>query len=285
MPQAVDALEVVFGANPPPSAPPRQHLDAGNGMLLVMPASADTGTGVKLVTVAPANPPVGLPLIQGVYVLFAPDSLAPSAFFDGAGITRWRTAAVSALATKHLARRDASRLVVFGAGIQAEAHVHAMRSVRPINEVTIVSLTRSRAEDLAARVGATAAGPEAVGNADIVCTCTTSSTPVFDGSLLSPGTHVNAVGGFKPEARELDDAAIAAGRVVVETRSSALTEAGDVMIPLSRGVISEAAIEELTSVVRDGIDRSPDDITIFKSVGIAFEDLAIAVAAYERAAV
>ena len=173
--------------------------------------------------------------------------------------------------------------MIFGAGVQAEAHVEAMRSVRSIQDVTIVSPNRSSSEALASRVDGTAAETEAVAEADIVCTCTTSSTSVFDGSLLAPGTHVNAIGAYKPQARELDDAAIsAADRIVVETRSSALSEAGDLVIPLSQGVISEDGIEELSSAVTHGRERLPHEITVFKSVGVAFEDLAIASAAFER---
>lgn len=283
MPDAVAALESVFGAAEPPTAPPRQHLDAGAGELLVMPCSSSHGTGVKLVTVARDNPARGLPLIHGVYVLFSPDALVPVAVFDGAAITTLRTAAVSALATKYLARTDGTRLVVFGAGVQAEAHIRAIRCVRPVEEVAIVSRTRSRAEELAARVGARATGPDAVLGADIVCTCTTSATPVFDGSMLRPGSHVNAVGAYKPDKRELDDAAVSRARIVVESKSSALSEAGDLVIPLARGVISEDAVEELAAVVRSRAPRRVDDITIFKSVGVAFEDLAIATAVYQRA--
>lgn len=264
MDAAIDALEETFAGDP--SAPPRQHLEVPGGELLLMPASAAEGVGVKLVTVAPGNVDRGLPLIHGIYVLFAPETLEPVALFDGGGLTRLRTAAVSGVATRHLAREDATRLVVFGAGAQGHAHVEAMRAVRPIADVVFVD--RSSGD------------PAAVQRADIVCTCTTSPTPVFRGSLLAPGTHVNAIGAYKPTTRELDDEAISAGRLVVEQRQAALKGAGDLAIPLAAGVISEDRVEELKDVVNGAGRSSEDEITVFKSIGVAFEDLAIAAAAF-----
>lgn len=269
MSAAIDALEAMFGADESPTAPPRQHLDVTGGELLMMPASSTTGTGVKLVTVGHDNPNRGLPLIHGVYVLFSPETLQPIALFDGAELTRIRTAAVSGVATRYLARAEASRLVVFGAGVQGHAHVDAMRAVRPIEDVIFVE----HGDD-----------PAAVADADIVCTCTTSPTPVFDGALLRPGTHVNAIGAYKPTTRELDDAAISSGRIVVETKATSLIEAGDLVIPLEHGVISADGIEELRDVVRTQPRASDEEITIFKSVGVAFEDLAVAAAAFARMA-
>jgi ornithine cyclodeaminase len=282
MADAIDVLESTFAMDPPPAAPPRIHLDMGRADLLLMPAWGDRGTGVKLITVDPANPARGLPLIHGIYVLFDPATHAPRALFDGAGLTRLRTAAVSGVATRHLARSDARCLVVFGAGVQAAAHIDALRAVRPLTRVVIVS--PSDASSLAARSDAEVGTPDAVRDADIVCTCTTSSTPVFDGRLLRPGTHVNAIGAYTPGARELDDAAIASGRLVVETKAAALSEAGDLIMPIGEGLVDPSAVEELGDVVRGNPRRTDAEITIFKSVGVAFEDLAVAAAAYERSA-
>lgn len=264
MPAAIDALEQIFAGDP--TAPPRQHLDVPGGELLLMPASAAEGVGVKLVTVAPMNVDRGLPLIHGIYVLFSPETLVPVALFDGAGLTRLRTAAVSGVATRHLAREEATRVVVFGAGVQGHAHVEAMRAVRAVTDVVFVDRNSG--------------DPASVERADIVCTCTTSPTPVFQGSLLAPGTHVNAIGGYKPTTRELDDDAISAGRLVVEQRRATLKEAGDLAIPLAAGVISEDHVEELRDVVKGAGRRTEDEITVFKSVGVAFEDLAVAAAAF-----
>jgi ornithine cyclodeaminase/alanine dehydrogenase-like protein (mu-crystallin family) len=164
-----------------------------------------------------------------------------------------------------------------------------MLAVRPVETVTFVSRTASRAEALAGsarEMGVTAAvaGPHAVGAADIVCTCTTSPTPVFEGSRLSPGSHVNAVGAYTPQTRELDDDAIMRARVVVETREVALAEAGDVLIPLGAGAIGpDHVVADLSEVVRGvTVRRSPEDVTVFKSVGVAFEDLVVARAALDR---
>ena len=240
MAAAIDALEEAFRAPALPASPLRTRVEAGGADLLMMPATGDLGVGVKLVTVNRSNPGRGLPLIHAVYVLFGPGSTEPLAVFDGAALTSLRTAAVSGLATRYLANPEAERLVIFGAGVQGHSHLQAMRAVRPVWLVTVVSRTperaaqlvdRARALDMEASVG----GPEAVAKADLVCTCTTSAEPLFDGALLKAGAHVNAVGSYQPETRELDDAAVTRARIVVETRDAALAEAGDLLIPLKAG--------------------------------------------------
>ena len=192
---AVDTLEQAFAADDA-MAPPRTHLDVGCGDLLLMPAASPAGVGVKLVTVTPGNPARGVDLIHGVYVLFDPDIRAPLALIDGAAMTGLRTAAVSGLATRHLARADATRLVAFGAGTQGRAHVTAMRAVREITHVTVVSRTPAGAHALvdelsAEGIAASVGGPASVAVADIVCTCTTSRSPVF-AVLLLHGVHDHA---------------------------------------------------------------------------------------------
>ncbi len=206
MPAAIDALETAFGAPELPEMPPRSHLSVAGGDLLMMPAAGDYGAGVKLVTVNSSNPGRGLPLIHGAYALFEPGTLELVGVIEGSGLTGLRTAAVSGLATRYMAREDASRLVLFGAGVQAHTHLDAMCAVRAVEEVSVVSRTRGRAEALAAR--ARSAGlrtqvgePDAVATADLVCTCTSSPDPVFDGSHLPDGAHVNAIGAFTPETR------------------------------------------------------------------------------------
>jgi ornithine cyclodeaminase len=275
-PVAIAALEAAFRDEDPGATPPRSHLSVPGGELLLMPAHAAAGLGVKLVTLAPGNPARGLPFIHGAYVLFSPGALVPEALLDGTELTAIRTAAVSALATDRLARPDARALVVFGAGTQARAHVAAMRAIRPIETVTIVGRDPARARALADELGAAVAGPDAVAGADIVCTCTTSAQPLFDGAWLAPGTHVNAIGAYRPDLRELDDAAMRRATVVVETRASALAEAGDVI----QAGLEPGALIELADVVRGTAGRPvPAAITVFKSVGLALEDLAIARAA------
>jgi ornithine cyclodeaminase len=223
---AIDALGSAFGA-PLPSAPLRSHVETPLGSLLLMPSSSAEALGVKLVTLTPANPGRGLPYIHAVYALFDGATQAPGAILDGAALTALRTGAVSGLATRHLALPDASRLVVFGAGVQARSHVEAMCAVRPVERVTVVSRSAAAAgalvDELAAGgLNAALGGPDAVADADLVCTCTTSSIPVFEGRLLAPGAHVNAVGASTPETRELDAEAVRRSRVVVETREVAI---------------------------------------------------------------
>ena len=289
MTEAIDVLEGSFASKAPPDAPLRSRVATARGELLLMTATGDEGAGVKLVTVNPANPARGLPLIHAVYVLFARETLQPVAMIDGSALTALRTAAVSALATRYLARPDASRLVIFGAGVQAAGHLEAMCAVRPIAEAKVVSRTRERAERLTERavaLGLTAAvgEPGAAAWGDVICTCTTSREPLFDGSLLREGAHVNAVGAYTPDARELDDAAVQRARIVVESRAAALAEAGDLLIPIGSGALRpEEIAADLSEVVRGAqIRRSAKDITVFKSVGVAFEDLAVARAAFDK---
>ncbi len=290
MEAAIDALEAGFGADRLPEAPLRSHVGTRAGTLLVMPAHGDPGVGVKLVTLTEANPERGLPLIHASYVLFDSATQAPHAMLDGAALTALRTAAVSGLATRHMARPDARRLVVYGAGVQARSHVAAMRAVRPIEEVVVVSRGRQRAERLAAEVSSTGltasiAEPGAEREADVVCTCTTSPTPVIRGELLPPGVHVNAVGAYTPTMRELDAEAVRRCRVAVETRDAAMAEAGDLLLAIGEGAIGPGhVLADLTEVVRGApVRTSTEDRTLFESVGVAFEDLIVARAAADRA--
>jgi ornithine cyclodeaminase len=284
MTAAIDALEAAFrDEDPGDSAPVRSSVTTGAGSLLLMPASGARGVGVKLVTLTEANPVRDLPLVQASYVLFDPDTQSPEAVVDGTALTTLRTAAVSGLATRWLARPDAHRLVVLGAGAQARSHVEAMRAVRAVDDVAIVSRTRETTARLAAEVGARVAGPDAIRDADIVCACTTSPSPVVEGRDLAPGAHVNAVGAYLPDTRELDTAAVARAAVVVEHRSVAFAEAGDVLVPIAEGAITAAHVRaDLHELVTGAPVRRDDlDVTAFVSVGMAFEDLVVARAALE----
>lgn len=288
IPMAADVLASVFSnrESTPPSA--RQHLPFADGELLVMSAVHNAGVGasfggVKMVTVRNDNLAIGLPSVQAAYVFFGGESLAPLALIDGSALTGLRTAAVSALATRILARDDADRLVIFGAGVQAELHLVAMAAVRPISHVTIVNRDPERAAQLIelARVlglQADRGDVSRVATADIVCTCTTSPTPVFDGSLLTPGTHINAIGSYHPDVRELDDVTVRRGRWFVEERTRVLEESGDVLMPIADGTAdADFVIDDLFGLCSGGAGRtSAEDITVFKSVGLAIEDLALA---------
>jgi ornithine cyclodeaminase len=283
---AIDALEAAFGAERLPEAPLRSHVETAAGTLLVMPSHGDVGLGVKLVTLTPTNADRGLPFIHASYVLFDAATQAPLAVLDGSALTAIRTAAVSGVATRHLARRDASRLVVFGAGVQAASHLASMFAVRPIERVVIVSRGRERAEALAASsdVAASVGEPGAERDADLVCTCTTSDVPVVRGANLRDGVHVNAVGAYTTAMRELDAEAVARAKVVVETREAAAAEAGELALALAEGAIAEDhVVADLAEVVRGRRVRTSDpDVTVFKSVGVAFEDLVVARAAVDR---
>jgi ornithine cyclodeaminase len=286
---AIDALETAFRAEEPGGAPMRTHVETPAGELLIMPALGPAGVGVKLVTLTEANPSRGLPLVNAVYVLFDPATQAPLATIDGAALTALRTAAVSGLATRYLARPDAARLVLFGAGVQARSHLEAMVSERPIGSVVVVSRTPAPAEALAedARssfgLEASTGGADAVAGADLVCCCSTSPTPLFEGGRLAEGSHVNAVGAYRTDARELDTETVRRARVVVETREVAAAEAGDLVIPMQEGAIGPAHVAaDLAELVRGArVRRNEADVTVFKSVGMAFEDLVVAGAVVE----
>lgn len=283
MSDAIDALDEAFsdpdGIDPPS---PRSWFDAGDAQVAVMPAVGASGGLVKLVSVRESNASRGLPVIQGVYVIFDGSTFSPSALVGGAELTALRTPAVSAVATRHLARADASRLVVFGTGVQARAHVEAMLAVRPISSVVVVPRIRANADGfvadlVAAGLEARVGEPGDVAHADIVCTCTTSDAPLFDGADLPPGVHVNAMGSYKPDVRELDSTAVRRALLVVENREVSATDSGDVAIPISEGVITEKHIVgDLLSLNGDPVRKDTADITVFKSIGMAFEDKIIA---------
>jgi ornithine cyclodeaminase/alanine dehydrogenase-like protein (mu-crystallin family) len=188
---AIDALERAIGEDGFPPVPQRLHLREDDQQLLVMPSFTGGWAGVKLITIDPANPGRGLPLIHGSYTLFGPPALAPVATIDGAALTELRTAAVSGLATRYLARPDASRLVILGAGAQGRAHLVAMAAVRELSEVVIVAPRPASADAFLAfaadhldGVAVRAGTPDDVADADLVCACTSSATPVFDGHRL-----------------------------------------------------------------------------------------------------
>ena len=280
---AIDALEAAFRDGDPDAGPTRSHVETATGSLLLMPATGPAGVGVKLVTVTPSNPSRGVPLIHALYVLFDAATQAPRMLVDGSALTALRTAAVSGLATRHLANDDAHRLLMFGAGVQARAHLEAIAAVRPVSSLVVVGRGRAAVDRLVALAGsrgieARAGDPGDVAEADVVCTCTTATEPLFDGAAIAGGTHVNAVGAFQPHTRELDTETVRRARVVVETRAAAMAEAGDLLVPIGEGAIAaDHIVADLREVVRGATVRmARDDVTVFESVGLAFEDLAVA---------
>ena len=259
-PAAADALEAaLLGGLDPESDPPRGAVELDRGQLLVMPSGAARHPVVKLVTVG------GEPRIQGVCVVFDGETLAPMALVDGIALTNVRTAAVSALAVRLLAIPDARRLLVFGRGPQAHAHVEAMRAVRPIELVDMVGRDQARA-----------AVDELVAAADVVCCCTTARESLFDGSLAADHAVVVAIGSHEPDLRETDDALAARATIVVESRASALREAGDVILAIEAGATSPDELVTLAELVRGDARPDPARPRLFKSTGMSWEDAVIA---------
>ncbi|MFF4195767.1 ornithine cyclodeaminase family protein [Nonomuraea sp. NPDC001831] len=315
--RAVAVLEQALRDGLDPELTPRRPaVDLPAGQLLLMPAAAGRYAGVKAVTVTPANPGRGLPRIQGTYLLLDGPTLAPLAALDGIALTSLRTPAVSALAVARLAEPDARRLVVFGSGPQAYGHVLALREVRPVEHVTIVGRDPARAAALAARCRALdltatplTAGPptsepltaeaptaeaptaeaaalpgavaDAIRAADLIACCTTAAQPLFPGKLARDGVTVVAVGSHEPGVRELDGDLVARATVVVEARSAALEEAGDVIIPIRHGTITSGHLAgNLAELIAGRVVAGPGP-RVFKSTGMAWQDLVVAAAAYE----
>ena len=272
----------------PPIVPLRSHHDIdadnpGSVTLLSMPAwrSGDY-IGVKLVNVVPENGRKGLPTVDGTYVLMSAVTGETLAIIDAPELTARRTAAASALAASKLARADAKHHLVVGAGKLSPFLVEAMPCVRPIENTTIWARNPDQAAAVATATGASVAGDlkAAVKQADIISCVTTATHPVVKGAWLSPGTHLDLVGAFGPEMREVDDAAIACASLFVDAFDGALSEAGELADPIARGVISaedvKADLADLVSGKHPG-RQSELEITLFKSVGTAIEDYAAAV--------
>jgi ornithine cyclodeaminase len=276
--EATDLLERALRAGlDPEGGPMRSVADVPAGQILLMPAATARHAGVKIATVAPANRE--LPRIQGVYLLLDGSTLEPLALMDAIALTAVRTPAVSAVAVRHLAPPHAHHLVVFGTGPQAWGHVRALRAVRPIDRLTVVG--RSRVGEFldrchAAGLDATAGTPDAVADADIVACCTSSREPIFPGRLVPDHAVVVAVGSHEPGAREVDGDLANRALVLVESRAVDRREAGDLILA---GV--EHVAGNLAELVRANVPIADDRPRFFKSVGMAWEDLVVAAAAYD----
>lgn len=246
------------------------------GFLGVMPAWGGA-LGAKLVTFYPHNRDVATH--HAIVLLFRPETGEPIAVMDGRLITEMRTAAVSAVATRALARPDTRVLAILGAGVQARSHLEALRLVRDFREVRVWSPRSARAFAESHGVRAAASAEEAVRGADVVVVATTAMTPVLRGAWLRPGAHVVAVGAVRPDWRELDDALLREARIFVESRAAATTESGDV-------IAAGKEVTEIGDVLagRAAGRHSPDELTLFKSVGVAIEDVAAAALVLARAA-
>jgi ornithine cyclodeaminase/alanine dehydrogenase-like protein (mu-crystallin family) len=249
-------------------------IDPPGGFLGLMPALTPDGLGLKAVTFYPSNVKRGIPTHMATIFLVDPQTGMPLAIMDGRLITEMRTAAVSAVATNLLASPDAKILAILGSGVQAHSHVEALRLVRQFEEIRVWSPTAKHAKGFAKEIGATAMpAQEAVRDADVIVTVTSSKTPVLKGQWLKSGSHVNAIGACRPDWRELDDKAMA-NVVFVDSREGALKESGDVILSGAR------IYAELGEALADKVPPRADETTIFKSLGMAVEDIAAAMLLY-----
>ena len=289
----IDALDEAFRSDieaPDKIAHFIPQLSGGDAKVMLMPAWSTSGErfiGCKLVNLFPDNAKAGKPTVLGSYVLMSGSTGDMLAVIDGASLTAWRTACASALAARYLARADASHLLMVGAGALAPHLVRAHCAVRPIKRVTLWNRTRSRAVSTAFALSAAGLSPDiaddlemAVREADIISCATLSQSPLIRGTWLKPGAHVDLVGAFSPKTREADDQAIRRARVYVDSRATAPKASGDIAIPLKKKVLTLKKIQgdlyELCRGKAKGRKRA-DEITLFKSTGLALEDLAAAV--------
>ena len=265
------------------------------GWIGVMPAYlGEMGSlSTKIVTVFERNREKNLPTIMATVILNDPETGSPLAIMEGTFITAMRTGAVCGVATKYLAREDSKTVGIFGAGVQARTQLLAACTVREIERAFVYDKIINRAEKFASEMSKIlnipieVREPESlVKESDIIVTATTAKTPVFDGSLVKEGTHLNVIGSFKPNVREVDEKVIKRAKIVVDQKSAALEEAGDLIIPIKKGIIKEddiyAELGELVTGKKPG-RTSDSEITLFKSVGLGIQDCAAAWLAYTRA--
>ncbi len=292
--RAIEAMKLAFGqlSNGQATVPQRTQIATDKGITLLMPAYLQTSQdfAIKLVSVYGENPRLGLPTVNGTVLVVDPKTGLPRALMDGNSLTAIRTGAAGGLAAELLARRDASVVALFGAGVQARAQLQGVMAVRTIEQVNLISRTRASALALAAEIDTWSDAPlvnlvpkprQAVENADLVITATTSATPVFDGNDLKLGTHVTAIGSYTPTNREVDAVTVRRARIVVDSRETCLAEAGDIIIPQAK---IEAELGEIVNGLKPG-RQSDEEITLFKSVGVAVQDAVAAATVLAQAKV
>ncbi len=302
MPDCLAAVETAFAelARGRTVMPQRSvfRVEAHNGLFLGMPAYIGgdlDALGLKVVTVYPDNPAKhGIPTIFGTLLLCDSQTGRAVAIMDAGYLTAVRTGAASGVATRYLAREDARTCVVFGAGVQARQQLVAMKLVRPIEKVIVLDVVPEARESFAADLGPaleveitpTEDAEAAVRQADIIVTASSSHDPVFEGEWLAAGTHINNIGSHSPEARELDTATVARAKFVADLREANLAEAGDILIPIAEGAVGEdhifASLGEIVSGEKPGREN-PEEITVFKSCGLAIQDVSTALAVYTAA--
>lgn len=304
MERAIEAMKDAFAQlfSGQADLPLRTALDvlSQDGVTLFMPAylggsgQGDGQMAVKIVSVFNHNPEKGLPLIHALVVVIDATTGAPAAVMDGAYLTALRTGAASGAATDLLARDDARTVAIFGAGAQGRTQLEAVCAVRPIEEAWIYDIVAGQAaayademsERLSLPVKVAETPGDGVRRADVICTATTATSPVFDDADLRLGTHINAVGAYTPDMQEIPPDTVLRAKVVIDEREASLAEAGDLIIPLEQGLISEddiyAELGEIVVGEKPGRE-SAEEITFFKSVGVAVQDVAAASAVLEAA--
>ncbi|MFN2108764.1 MAG: ornithine cyclodeaminase family protein [Anaerolineae bacterium] len=293
MDQAVEAMKHAFAqlSGGRAEVPIRLPIDvkAHNGVTLFMPAylADDDQMAIKIVSVYSDNPAQGLPLIHALVVVIDASTGIPRAAMDGTYLTALRTGAVSGAATDLLARPEIRTAAIFGAGAQGRTQLEAVCAVRPIEQAWVFDpdLERSLAyasemgARLSLRVNVAASPAEAVQNADVVCTATTSAAPVFDDANLQPGVHINAVGAYTPHMQEIPVETVVRAKVVVDHLESSMAEAGDLIIPIQQGRFNQdriyAELGDIAAGRKPGRETA-NEITLFKSVGVAVQDVAAA---------
>jgi len=292
MPEAVEVAKEAFRqlSSGQVVAPARTHLEIPEHRttVLLMPSYIPEfkQIGLKLITLCANNPERGLPLISALVIVTDAVTGTPIAVMNGSSLTALRTGAASGAATDVLARKDARVVAIFGAGIQGRTQLEAVAAVRPLKEAYVIDLDVERAKMYAREMGETlsldirVAGPaEALPRADIICAATTSTEPIFSDRDLKPGVHINAIGSCKPHVREIPGETVARAKIVVDQREASLSEAGDLIIPLRQGLIDEGRIQVEIGEILSGLKpgrSSASEITFFKSVGHAVQDLAAA---------
>jgi ornithine cyclodeaminase/alanine dehydrogenase-like protein (mu-crystallin family) len=279
---AVEAIRAALRDGLDPAAdPPRAVVQLSAGQFLLMPSEIPAAAGVKVVTVAPGNPARELPRIQAAYLLFDRETLTLRAVLDGTALTTLRTPAVSVAAVLDRLPDRQLQVAVVGAGPQASAHVATLAAVRPLGRVSHLVRDPSRTPLDAVRLRS-AAADEALGTADVVVCATSARSPVFDSALLSEDCIVVAVGSHEPDARELDAPLLGRATVVVEDTATARREAGDVVLAIAEGALTAADLVPLRDIVTGRHVPRPDRPLVFKSVGMAWQDLVVAEAVLDR---
>lgn len=298
MVDAIDTMKKAFEAFSTGIANVPQRLSVPVGcedaVMLVKPAVLPgEGLGAKLVSVFPGNRELGRPVVSGAVLLLDPSTGEPIALCDGTYLTAWRTGAASGAATDLLARENAERAALVGCGAQGRTQALAIDTVRNLEKLAVFDRDPRQVERFAAemagelrtRIVGCATIEEAIDDAEIICTATTSSSPVFDDRLVSAGAHINGVGSFTPAMRELETATIARAKVVVDSRDAAIAEAGELINAVERGQTDPGSWAELGEVVAGSAPgrQHVNEVTFFKSVGLAVQDIATASLAVKRA--